>query len=437
MIEKLAKFPHDHITPYLATWIQDNHPCILFPKAKCNLRTFMTTQEEPELNRSFVLWFLKQFKGLAGAVAHFHWISDERSGSGTSSESEGNQGGLGSDLRQNKHRKTGLAGVHHDIRPENILVFEKSSTQSQYAGIFQISDFGAGRFANLALGEMSAPAKRMKGTLTYRGPEEKPSRPFDIWALGCVFLELLIWALTPEQDGGNGFSDRRGWISDSKHRDSEPTNPVDDAFWVRDPITHEVKLRDAVDRQIDDLLHTHCRGRKAFSRVTQITKKLFTIVPSKRPLAKDILIELKDIYKEAQDDLDADRHCYMKQHTGTHSALHPGADAFHTPMEAPLAEPEGAHDRSPKRPLDEDSENESEEASPRFLKRRRKSSTEGKAPPASEAALNIVEPTPFALPEAQGAESEDDALRHIEQENIIPRSRQHNQKADSEPWQPG
>jgi serine/threonine protein kinase len=420
MIEKLAKYPHDHITPYLATWVQGGVPHILFPRAKYNLRTFMSTTDEPKLTPSFVLWFLKQFKGLAGAVAHFHWISDDRDETSASAGTAPDPGRLGEDLRQNQPKKMGLAGVHHDIKAENILVFEKETTESRHAGVFKISDFGAGRFANLAVGEISTPVKAAKGTMTYKAPEKNPSRPFDLWALGCVFLELLLWALTPIQDGGKGFSDERGWMSNRKPGPAEPSHP-DDAFWLLNSDTGKPELRWAVNRQIQDLLEVHCKGKKAFQRVTRITKDLFTINPLKRPAAKQVFDDLEDIYREAELELDLDPHCYISHHARNTSDSLSAADAYKTNTVTSAVEPERYRDRSPKRPADDDIEYESDEAPFQFLKRRRKSSAE-RVPAPSDAILNIYEPSQSAAPQAQGAESEDD-LSHVGPENLRDRSR--------------
>jgi serine/threonine protein kinase len=171
------------------------------------------TQDRPTRTKSFVLWFLDQLRGLADAVKHFHWIGEESSPDDTVFGQSGDYNLLGADLRDQTQNRLGLAGFHHDIKGENILVFEKEPTQPESGGIFKITDFGAGRFAGLRLGEQSSGVAAAKGTLTYKAPDQYPSKPFDIWGLGCVFIELLIWALTTEQDGGRGFSSRRGWMS--------------------------------------------------------------------------------------------------------------------------------------------------------------------------------------------------------------------------------
>lgn len=84
-------------------------------------------------------------------------------------------------------------GWHHDLKPENILVFKSSNPQFP---MLKISDFGAGKFHSDG-GKLSEKGSGMHGTASYFGPEEegKRSRPFDIWAMACIFTEILIWFL--------------------------------------------------------------------------------------------------------------------------------------------------------------------------------------------------------------------------------------------------
>ena len=311
MIEKLALRPHQHITPHFATWTQSGVSYILFPLAKYNLREFMSsTLDRPQLTASVVLWFLSQLRGLASAVNHFHWIGEESSPDDIAVTQSGDYDLLGADLKDKTQNRLGLAGFHHDIKADNILVFEKETTQPGNGGIFKITDFGAGRFADLRLGQQSSGVPAAKGTLTYKAPDKHPSRPFDLWGLGCVFLELLIWALTPEQDGGRGFSSRRGWISSHEPGKNEPTHP-DDAFWYRDPKSNETRLRPAVQMQLDDLMQKYCRGMDAFKKVTHLTQELFTIDPLMRPKAAQVVARLTDILGKARVELENDPNCYL------------------------------------------------------------------------------------------------------------------------------
>jgi serine/threonine protein kinase len=311
MIEKLALRPHEHITPYLAMWTQSGISYILFPLAKCNLREFMaSTLDRPHLSAPIVLWFLDQLKGLACAVKHIHFIGEGSSPDDSAVTISGDYHLLGADLDETQNR-LGLAGFHHDIKSENILVFEKETTQPGTGGIFKITDFGSGRFADLGTQQQSSGVPAAKGTITYEAPDPYPSRPFDIWCLGCVFIELLIWALTPEQDGGEAFSSRRGWMADQPPGMNEPTYDVD-KFWYQDPSSKETKLKHAVQMQLDELQQKYSRGRTAFKRVTQLVQELLTIDPLLRPKAAQVVARLTDILENARVELERDPSCYLE-----------------------------------------------------------------------------------------------------------------------------
>ncbi|CAG7556534.1 unnamed protein product, partial [Fusarium equiseti] len=86
-------------------------------------------------------------------------------------------------------------GRHGDIKPENILWFRNGPNTD--IGVLEIADFGLTRFHNRRSRSNISPVG-MGNSPTYRAPEfDMPdgllSRSYDIWALGCVYLEFLTW----------------------------------------------------------------------------------------------------------------------------------------------------------------------------------------------------------------------------------------------------
>ncbi|KAI8632601.1 hypothetical protein F5Y19DRAFT_491226 [Xylariaceae sp. FL1651] len=93
---------------------------------------------------------------------------------------------------------------HGDLKPENILWFKNG----QDKGTLQIADMGLAKFH-----EKDADTKKRnlqeKGTQTpsgtsryeppemdeQRNTEKSRSRQYDIWSMGCIMLELLIWLI--------------------------------------------------------------------------------------------------------------------------------------------------------------------------------------------------------------------------------------------------
>ena len=87
-------------------------------------------------------------------------------------------------------------GRHGDIKPQNILWFKQD--QNEFGlGTLKISDFGLTTFHTALNTKVDKESTNV--TITYAPPEwemeENISRPFDIWSLGCVYLEFITWAL--------------------------------------------------------------------------------------------------------------------------------------------------------------------------------------------------------------------------------------------------
>ena len=88
---------------------------------------------------------------------------------------------------------------HGDLKPENILCFRLSSNgpAKLQQWNLRISDFGSTR---IQARQPTRPS-RLTGTATYRPPEcdltdGRISASYDIWTLGCLFLEFTTWYLT-------------------------------------------------------------------------------------------------------------------------------------------------------------------------------------------------------------------------------------------------
>jgi serine/threonine protein kinase len=92
-------------------------------------------------------------------------------------------------------------GRHGDINPGNILWYNDGKGDSGVLkGTLKIADFGQAELNSL---KSRTKPRDVANTLTYRPPEsDKLSnkqplirQTYDMWCLGCVFLEFVTWML--------------------------------------------------------------------------------------------------------------------------------------------------------------------------------------------------------------------------------------------------
>lgn len=216
MLEKLQEFPHPHIVTHLLTWEHSKEFYMLFPCAKCHLGTFMDDQNAPQLSleEGNVLWFFKQLQGIADAVRHIHNFGGEAINPEARDGVEMDLLGAAATPQQ--------AGFHHDLKPENILVFEDEDMR---LGVFKISDFGAGKVNQLRANIVSMKVSQSTVTPTYASPDKKVngrlSRPYDMWSIGCIFLELLVWLLVEDRAARLNFVSERVGLEEAMLRRKE------------------------------------------------------------------------------------------------------------------------------------------------------------------------------------------------------------------------
>jgi len=288
MLTALANNPHEHIVPHITTWSQFGDFHILYPKARYDLRGFMVTNQPPRLDENGTMWFMKQLHGLADALMKVHHYKRPTTA--------------------NPHPEDELWGCHHDIKPENILVFENKPNTHP---LFKIGDFGCGSFRPAKQNGVSE-LTTVVGTKAYMAPEGRHgrpvSRPFDMWGLGCVFLELLEWFF----DGDSSkFSDERGVYTGMNPRIS------DDGFWQED---HQLngkstcRLKTSVSNKIQDLEAVNCLGIKPFERLISAVRRLLHIGPDGRLKAAELVEILGGIVEEVKEQTETNRFFYKNLH---------------------------------------------------------------------------------------------------------------------------
>ena len=185
---KSLKTPH--LIQTIACYRKGKEHCFVFPWAESgNLRDYWKKHDrlsqKERLSPGYLRWVFRQLQGLAEGINLLH-----------------------SEIIR-----------HGDLKPENILCF--SDPQSDSKGvptscILVIADAGLAKVNYQATQLRTRATIGPKGgTLMYEPPEaevaiDQPvSRRYDVWSMGCISLEFLIWLLYGES-GLNSFREQLG-----------------------------------------------------------------------------------------------------------------------------------------------------------------------------------------------------------------------------------
>lgn len=108
------------------------------------------------------------------------------------------------DAIQTLHHQGEQTCRHGDLKPENVLCFDKSGSaaeKDQTSYVLVISDVGLSRVHDKSTQFRSKTRMVVGETIAYAAPETElyperaTSRRCDIWSLGCLYLEFVIWLL--------------------------------------------------------------------------------------------------------------------------------------------------------------------------------------------------------------------------------------------------
>ncbi|KAK3313296.1 kinase-like domain-containing protein [Apodospora peruviana] len=172
-LQRFNGLVHDHLVTLLATFTFKSQYHFLFPCAECALDIYWEDHfPTPNFDLITVRWVSKQMAGIMAAIDIIHEPNHL------------------STLEVKRY------GRHGDIKPDNILWFRSAKDRN---GILVVSDMGLTSF-NRDVSRSNIPGNKIPGAPGYRPPEcevkgGKVSRAFDIWTLGCLFLELTTWLL--------------------------------------------------------------------------------------------------------------------------------------------------------------------------------------------------------------------------------------------------
>jgi serine/threonine protein kinase len=241
--EMLKKFSgansHPHIVSLLATYRHRNKYHFIFDRAQGDLGKLWGKYETlPDLSHNDIVWIADQCLGITKGLfmIHRHRTFRKRCISETEDQADDRdrQGRVTFSKTLAPAASDGMApkndskfvtsntttnrtfsienddpehyeiryGRHGDLNPQNILWFtEESEEPGEMAcilrGTLRIADFGTAEMNSLW---SKSGIRDVANTMTYRPPECDSAdrtirQSFDIWCLGCVFLEFVTWTL--------------------------------------------------------------------------------------------------------------------------------------------------------------------------------------------------------------------------------------------------
>lgn len=283
--QAMADLSHPHLVKCLTSFTFGAQYHMVYEKADRNLEEFMAKHRKPSTLQSMGSQELaQQLAGIIGAVSVIHnqsSLSDDTNRLSVSSPAS---------------RKTGYL---HDIKPDNLLVFKYNQHDQEYH-LFRLSDFSCAKvvaFVESVSGmhRQSWQSTSKSGTPVYRPPESttkgKTSRPYDIWSLGCVLFEVLVW-FTEGYEALELF--RR-----SRFRAVKPNGIEDEGFYYTEETGPNAKAH--LRKQVADRLKTiqsRCNG--PLQIISEAIPQMLEIEERKRPTAEQLVKRLRVIGQAPQ-----------------------------------------------------------------------------------------------------------------------------------------
>lgn len=200
-----------------------------------------------------------------------YWVKADRSLPSTHCWAIKQLAGLASGLRT-LHKNNCR---HGDIKPQNILCFGSEKSKSHRRLV--IADFGLAKVHQEWTEFRNHATKTTATSVTYSPPEfnlnarrdEPASRAYDIWSIGCVFLEFVIWLACGQKELEKFRDDLRGRVW------SKPPVP----FWVGDPAED---LHAVVKDEINYLRGRLTNGSPLYRIIELVEQRLLVINAARR-----------------------------------------------------------------------------------------------------------------------------------------------------------
>lgn len=235
---------------------------MLLPLADGDLYHLLRQEKPPKVTQDCIIWLLEQARGLCNALECLH-----------------NYNTLDKDDQESGEQRIGF---HHDLKPANILLFGTDFKKTTW----KLCDFGSGTIKRVASSNDSIyNRKASTGDPIYSAPEYvvdgKVSRPKDIWSLGCIFVEVLVWILDDSEDVIKRFEEAR------KESNIKGSQDPDATYWsYKQGGTNNLPVLNAAVVQELNAVKDRCRKLDSLLEAFfKIVEKMLTLNPRSRPRA--------------------------------------------------------------------------------------------------------------------------------------------------------
>ncbi|KAL9063517.1 MAG: hypothetical protein Q9157_008207 [Trypethelium eluteriae] len=296
-IENLQKIggKHDHLIQLFACYKYQGKMYLILPYAESDLRTYWLKRATPAFDRRTAFWSLTQLYGIADGLLKVHnftptWPLEPDGGLRMPDE----------DATLSIQPDEKNYGRHGDLKPENILYFPNELNNESRDDILKITDYGLSRFHGRESRSRSN-QNNVAYSPTYEPPEIRlgipVSRKYDIWSLGCVYLEFVTWLLK----GNEGIK-----VFSRERLGAHPTIPKlsEDIFFtmIRSGDEADAEVRAAVVEWVKDLHEHECCSDLIHDLLKLIMKGMLRIKPEARIEARQLRDNLKDLLDKAKTD---------------------------------------------------------------------------------------------------------------------------------------
>ena len=197
---------HEHTIQCFAAIRRGDHRYFMFPWANGgSLRDFWEAISEQTPNADIIRQTVIQLRGLTEALQCLHSV-EVKSPAQESDISTTNipKVVVGDDLAIVDDGQSESIR-HGDLKPENILRFFDDQVNTNHKtnlGILKLADMGLAKHHAVPTQDRQRATSTRWGTMQYEAPEAKAalegqgrSRLYDIWSMGCIMLEFIIWIL--------------------------------------------------------------------------------------------------------------------------------------------------------------------------------------------------------------------------------------------------